>query len=194
MNNFEVIGVLQIKDTPRIGVGSATLFGHKVKLNTRKLKVFRYNGLNCKGCGLRATHWKVEKQLDRKGSSPTVLNLYGTREGGEEVMMTQDHIRPRAAGGGNSFENLQTMCFTCNSKKREFDEVDMAEYTYGQARKRMRDIVYRHSAEDPKHVLYSKIVGVLRDVYAYNNLPINRTEENAEADHEDPEGTSNSSG
>lgn len=31
--------------------------------------------------------------------------------------LTVDHIHPVALGGGNEFENLQTMCGSCNSRK-----------------------------------------------------------------------------
>ena len=36
---------------------------------------------------------------------------------GEEILFTKDHIIPRAKGGGNDLNNLQTFCALCNQKK-----------------------------------------------------------------------------
>jgi ATP adenylyltransferase len=35
-----------------------------------------------------------------------------------------DHIIPRNRGGKTIFENLQALCFTCNSQKRDLDTTD----------------------------------------------------------------------
>jgi len=158
-----------------LGGAHRLLFNCRVRMNTRKLKVFRNSGLNCVECGLEGSLWVVEKQKVTSQPAKPVLNLYGIDKDGKEVMMTQDHIVSKAIGGTNKMENLQTMCFTCNSEKREFTEIPTDGYRYGSARKRIKDIVSGHrDCEQSKHVLYSKILGVLGDVYRLNDLPIIR--------------------
>lgn len=45
------------------------------------------------------------------------LNLYARDKSGNFILMTQDHILPKCAGGSNSIDNLQTMCSRCNQTK-----------------------------------------------------------------------------
>lgn len=45
------------------------------------------------------------------------LNLYHEDSKGKLILMTQDHIHPKSAGGSNDLHNLQTMCSQCNQFK-----------------------------------------------------------------------------
>ena len=42
----------------------------------------------------------------------------------EQKALDVDHITPRNRGGMTIFENLQALCFTCNSQKRDLDATD----------------------------------------------------------------------
>ena len=42
----------------------------------------------------------------------------------KEKALDVDHIIPRNKGGKTVFENLQTLCYTCNSQKRDLDITD----------------------------------------------------------------------
>lgn len=42
---------------------------------------------------------------------------YACRHCGSRRQLTVDHIIPVARGGGNAFDNLQTLCRSCNSSK-----------------------------------------------------------------------------
>lgn len=42
----------------------------------------------------------------------------------EQKALDVDHIIPRNRGGKTIFENLQVLCFTCNSQKRDLDATD----------------------------------------------------------------------
>ena len=67
----------------------------------------------CAECGIKGGFFAKE----RWGKDPPHINLYGFDKSGKSVLMTQDHIKPRAKGGTNNLYNLQPMCVRCNSKK-----------------------------------------------------------------------------
>lgn len=49
-----------------------------------------------------------------------VCNKYGNKClccGKADTKLTLDHVIPLSKGGGNSIENVQPLCFSCNSKK-----------------------------------------------------------------------------
>jgi 5-methylcytosine-specific restriction endonuclease McrA len=81
----------------------------------------------CVRCGVVGTHFAKERSiyLDRRTGRywPTSnhfhFNLYGINRHGHEVMMTKDHILPRAHGGKDEQANYQTMCAPCNGRKRD---------------------------------------------------------------------------
>jgi len=65
---------------------------------------------DCPWCALKHTKTRV-------GTETPHLNLYHHGKNGSLLLMTQDHIFPKHAGGSNDIENLQTMCRECNSYK-----------------------------------------------------------------------------
>lgn len=78
-----------------------------VKINSKKLFVFK-KSLICCSCGIVGDRILLQQVKDE---SPH-FNLYSG-----SILMTQDHIIPLSKGGPDSLDNLQTMCFNCNSKK-----------------------------------------------------------------------------
>jgi 5-methylcytosine-specific restriction endonuclease McrA len=80
-----------------------------------RLEVFLEKGTNCVECGLEGRYFSVVE--DTGGDRH--INLYAQAPDGNEVLMTCDHIIPRASGGGDWMSNLQTMCFPCNSRKAD---------------------------------------------------------------------------
>ena len=81
-------------------------------LSDRYLTFFR-KGYECPCCGLKATHFALERSGNAKRYH---LNLYGSF-GNEEVLFTKDHIVPKSRGGKDELSNYQTMCLKCNNKK-----------------------------------------------------------------------------
>lgn len=90
--------------------------GEMIKVSSGRLFSFKKNGTTCVSCGLDGSFFAMEKKENDKSYH---LNLYGINEKGEEVLMTRDHIIPKAKGGGNEIKNLQTLCEICNLQKAD---------------------------------------------------------------------------
>lgn len=91
------------------------------KKSQRYILFLRYKDkLKCVTCGAKATYFAVEK--DPYQGSNYHLNLYGVNEEGETIMLTKDHILPKAKGGRNIQSNYQLMCNQCNSLKGDGTE------------------------------------------------------------------------
>ncbi len=92
-----------------------------IEVNTKsiRLKTFVYKGVCCAGCGLKASFFAFEYGATRPEGSRPHLNLWGVDAAGEEVLFTQDHIRPLAKGGQDHLGNSQTMCGPCNWAKKD---------------------------------------------------------------------------
>lgn len=76
---------------------------------------------DCQWCGL---YKRLQIQrLQHHLKSDTVvyntphLNLFSRQSDGRMILMTKDHIMPKARGGSDSLSNLQTMCEHCNCRK-----------------------------------------------------------------------------
>lgn len=74
----------------------------------------------CCFCGIQGQFFRKERHINKKGEPLTEsfhFNLYAIDSDGQEVLMTKDHIHPKARGGRNSLSNYQTACATCNELK-----------------------------------------------------------------------------
>lgn len=94
----------------------------RVKMGNHRYEMFKNKGTDCVCCGLKGKYFALEKLLKLKSNAPKDVyhfNLYGIDENGNEVMLTKDHIKPKAKGGKNALSNYQTMCKKCNSKKAD---------------------------------------------------------------------------
>lgn len=93
----------------------------KFKPKSQRLVLFKSKGVQCVECGIEGSFFALESHRE---DIPPHLNLYaikGYDDNGDiiEVLMTKDHIHPRAKGGKNVMENYQTMCAPCNVKKAD---------------------------------------------------------------------------
>lgn len=100
---------------PAIVDGKITII--PVTMESHRYQLFAEKGTVCKKCGLKGTHFALEKHKDV--GDKYHFNLYGISKNGAEIMLTKDHICPRSKGGRNNLNNYQTLCIKCNSKKSD---------------------------------------------------------------------------
>ncbi len=96
-----------------------------VKMNVLRYKVFEKN-IDCYNCGVVGSFFLLQQHIKmNKCTKDNVahLNLYAEDlnniNGGNLILMTQDHIIPTAKGGINHLNNLKTMCAVCNLNKAD---------------------------------------------------------------------------
>ena len=110
-----------IDASPRNGQ-KINFHGDDMHMRSPNLLNFRLHGIVCVECGMRGAFFAKEQRdgnpKNNEGDA-LCLDLYGFNRRGEEVMMTRDHIKPRAKGGTNHLYNIQPMCFTCNQAKAD---------------------------------------------------------------------------
>lgn len=90
---------------------------YDVEMSSDRYNLFRSNS-KCVVCGLHGTEMFLE--LDSPNVKNPHFNLYALEEG-KYVLMTKDHIIPKACGGADSINNYQTMCAICNNIKADKD-------------------------------------------------------------------------
>lgn len=93
-----------------------TYAGVEIRMDSQRYQTFATKGLVCSACGIKASHFAVERTARAK-HNVWHLNLYGIDGTGNEVLFTKDHHIPRAKGGSNALSNFQTMCQPCNNIK-----------------------------------------------------------------------------
>lgn len=73
---------------------------------------------HCATCTHKGVLWFLQShgEIGRPAEMRPHLNLYSYGKGGL-ILMTQDHIFPKSAGGRDDLDNLQTMCNICNQRK-----------------------------------------------------------------------------
>lgn len=87
----------------------------RVKITSQRYPVFQ-KSQKCCNCGIEASHLAIERSKGNKNNSTYHVNMYAVSNG-NEVLMTKDHIIPKSKGGEDVYDNYQTMCTHCNSKK-----------------------------------------------------------------------------
>lgn len=88
--------------------------GVAVGVNSNRLKTY-IKGCKCITCGLEGTVFRLERHKQKHAKWH--LNLYAILSPGHYMLMTSDHIVPKAKGGPNCVHNRQPMCQRCNNKK-----------------------------------------------------------------------------
>jgi HNH endonuclease len=102
--------------------------GKMVHMDSLRYQTFVKSGTVCVSCGLQAEYFALEQHVNPKKpirEERFHLNLYATTSAIREIMFTKDHILPRARGGGNGLDNMQTMCQPCNTAKGHITEFQL---------------------------------------------------------------------
>jgi hypothetical protein len=91
--------------------------GHMVKMTSLRYQTFS-KSTKCVCCGIEGTVFLLELPNNGGKICRPHFNLYAEREG-RLVQMTKDHKQPKSKGGGDTINNMQTMCCTCNELKAD---------------------------------------------------------------------------
>lgn len=83
-----------------------------VRMDSHRYHTFQ-KSMTCAACGIEGFIFLLELPPD---SPHPHFNLYAI-EHGQKLLMTKDHIRSKAHGGPDHYDNYQTMCATCNRLK-----------------------------------------------------------------------------
>lgn len=87
-----------------------------VSMDSLRYKVFA-KGLHCSKCNIAGSFFLLQKSISDPGDLYH-FNLFAWDElKNKPILMTKDHIVPKAKGGRDHLNNLQTMCEICNRKK-----------------------------------------------------------------------------
>ena len=113
LGRYSITEVFEYMDaSPRNGQ-RIKFYGHLMYLRSTRLLNFLVHGITCVKCQKRGAFFAKEHFKDGRPH----LNLYGFDTNGQPMLMTMDHVKPKAKGGTNHLYNLQTMCVRCNSNK-----------------------------------------------------------------------------
>ena len=99
--------------------------GYLTTAASQRYEVFA-NSLTCVNCGVTGSYFALERDIGTaRAGGPFYFNLYAITKDGYEILMTKDHIVPKAQGGNNHISNMQTMCKVCNEKKGRTTESEL---------------------------------------------------------------------
>lgn len=134
--------------------------GDMVKANSQRLQLFYTKGFKCTCCGIEGKFFiKIKTAPEEKHYH---LELIGLTQDNRYVVMTKDHIVPKARGGKDELENYQTMCCLCNSKKAD----DPDEYAKGdlEGLKKANELLF-----DENKSLKKKIIKLEKELEKHKN-------------------------
>lgn len=116
----EIVRLEVVLDALMSGQQSIRLGNTEVEISSKRMQTYT-KGVECVQCGIRGRYWALQRSFSDKpgkqNSERFHLNLFAVNEHGHNIMMTSDHIIPKAGGGSDDLSNRQPMCEPCNNKK-----------------------------------------------------------------------------
>ena len=115
---FKILGENNLKRNDAIGKKKISIIvdGFKVYPISLRYITFFNKGTKCVCCGREGAYFKLDKG-DKKSTTRRHFNLY-TADG---ILMTKDHIVPKAKGGKDCLDNMQPLCEECNHIKADLE-------------------------------------------------------------------------
>ena len=111
-----------------------------VKMNSQRYFTFQ-KSMSCAACGLAGTKFFLER-FAKDPKFVAHFNLYA-EEHGQFILLTKDHIVPKALGGKDYVSNYQTMCSVCNNFKADsnltLEEIKNLRDIYNQTKRLKND-------------------------------------------------------
>jgi hypothetical protein len=93
--------------------------GDLIAMNSDRYKTFKLKGTKCVDCDIEGQYFLKERHVS---TDPYHFNLYAVNEHGHEILMTKDHIIPKADGGRDHIDNYRPMCVKCNERRGNNDK------------------------------------------------------------------------
>ena len=90
--------------------------GVMVNMTSQRYRTFAKHGISCCMCRIQGKFFALERHAAQH-SSKYHFNLYAIDIEGKEVLMTKDHVVPKAQGGKEHVSNYRPMCTHCNAVK-----------------------------------------------------------------------------
>ena len=141
---------------------------YEVNVGASRLRAIKKD-LQCVCCGIRPTNCSIDidassskksKQLVYHINFYALSGVYG-KDQEHMILFTKDHIAPRANGGEDTDENIQALCFNCNtfkgSSNLSLEDLQKALFPAYRAYQSSKALKRAKSALQP---LYRRLVGM----------------------------------
>lgn len=135
--------------------------------NSQRYLLFKRSGCTCVSCGIIADKCILIAEPD--GSNRGHFEFVGTKND-KYVIMTKDHIIPRALGGKDVLENYQPMCQECNvEKKHKCDSQDLKDAILSGTADAINNFNVKLTIPDPRYSMMVRAWAELTKIkYEYN--------------------------
>ncbi len=163
-----------VDESTGIKCNSGNIFSEKlnksfeVYKNSQRYILFKQAGCTCVSCEMVADKCILIAEPD--GTDRGHFEFVGTKNG-KLVIMTKDHIIPRALGGKDILENYQPMCQDCNvEKKHKCESHDLKEAILNGTANAISNYTLKVNIPDARYmILFRSWVELTKINYIYDD-------------------------